>query len=141
MKEYQFSDLRIGMTESFSHVITTEQEESFREITGDLNPLHQDDAFALESGPGKFKKHVTFGMLTAAFYSTLAGMYLPGKYSLIHSLEIKFTKPVYAGDTLVITGTVAGLQEELKLLEIKARIENQEGQCVSKARIKVLVLK
>ena len=141
MKEYQFSDLRIGMTESFSHVVTTEQEESFRKITGDLNPLHRDDAFARESGPGKFKKHVTFGMLTAAFYSTLAGMYLPGKYSLIHSLEIKFIKPVYAGDTLIITGTVAGLQEELKLLEIKARIENQEGQCVSKARIRVLVLK
>ena len=141
MKEYQFSDLRIGMTESFSHVITTEQEESFREITGDLNPLHQDDAFALESGQGKFKKHITFGMLTAAFYSTLAGMYLPGKYSLIHSLEIKFTQPVYTGDTLIITGEIVGLQEELKLLEIKAKIENQAGQCVSKARIKVLVLK
>ena len=141
MKEYQFSDLRIGMKESFSHMVTIEQEESFREITGDLNPLHQADAFARESGQGKFKKHVTFGMLTAAFYSTLAGMYLPGKYSLIHSLEIKLTKPVYAGDLLVITGTVVGLQEELKLLEIKAKIENKEGQCVSKARIKVLVLK
>ena len=141
MNEYQFDDLQPGMTESFSHVVTTAQEESFREMTGDLNPLHQDDAFAVEVGDGKFKRHVTFGMLTAALYSTLAGMYLPGKYSLIHSLEIKFTKPVYAGDTLVVTGTVSGMQRELKLLEIRAKIDNQEGQCVSKARIKVLVLK
>ena len=139
MNAYHFSDLQIGMTESFSHVVTEKEEDSFRGITGDLNPLHRDDTFAVENGQGKFKKHVTFGMLTAAFYSTLAGMYLPGKYSVIHSLEIKFIKPVYAGDELKITGTISGLQDVLRLLEIKARIENQDGLCVSKAKIKVLL--
>ena len=141
MNTYQFSDLQIGMTESFFRHITVEQEDSFRKITGDENPLHKDDMFAAENSQGKFKGHVAFGMLTASFYSTLAGMYLPGKYSLIHSMEIKFIKPVYVGDELKITGTIARMEETLKLLDIKAKIENQKGQCVSKARIKVLVLK
>lgn len=141
MNAYQFSDIQIGMKESFFHQVTEDQEKAFRIITGDINPLHKDDNFAIDVGEGRFTKHVTFGMLTASFYSTLAGVYLPGRYSLIHSLEIKFQKPVYVGDILKITGTVEKVQNELKLLEIKAVIENQNGKCVSKANMKVLVLK
>ncbi len=45
---------------------------------------------------GKFKEHITFGMLTASLYSTFAGMYIPGEYSLIHSFdELSFLQPVF----------------------------------------------
>lgn len=90
---------------------------------------------------GRLPGHVTFGMLTASLLSRLAGVYLPGKYSLIHSVDLKFQKPVFAGDTLTVAGTVADRQEELKLLLIKARITNQEGKCVCKADMKVLVMR
>ena len=73
MNEYCFEDIQIGQTESFQKEITVEMEDSFRKITGDTNPLHWDDVFAIEVGNGKFKSHVSFGMLTASFYSTLAG--------------------------------------------------------------------
>ena len=91
-------------------------------------------------GGRKFKGHVCFGMLTASFYSTLAGVYLPGKYSLIHSLNIKFQKPVYAGDKLAVTGEIVDKQDGLKLILVKAEIKNQKLQSVSKAAIKVLCL-
>lgn len=139
MREYRFEEIEIGLEESFTVPITRGMEDAFREMTGDENPLHRDDAYAREIGGGKWKGHVTFGMLTASLYSTLAGMYLPGKYSLIHSLETKFLKPVYAGDMLTVTGRVEKKHEELRLIEVKARVENQEGACVSKAGIKVLV--
>lgn len=141
MNKYVFSDLKIGHKESFSVRITRELEDCFRQITGDANPLHQDDAFAEEIGKGKFRSHVTFGMLTASFYSTLAGVYLPGKYSLIHSLDIKFQRPVYMGDQLTVGGEIAGRQEELKLIQIKAAIKNQNAQVVSRADMKVLVMR
>jgi len=81
-------------------------------------------------------------MLTASLYSTLAGVYLPGKYSLIHSLEdLKFLKPVYAGDKLTVSGDVVDKDGQLGLIIIKAEIRNQENKCVSKAKIKVLVVK
>ena len=80
-------------------------------------------------------------MLTASLYSTIAGMYLPGKYSLIHSIEIKFIKPVFAGDVLTVTGTVDEKHENMKLLRLKVKIVNQTDECVSKADMKVLVLK
>lgn len=142
MKEYTFSDLSIGMKESFTRTITKELEDSFREITGDLNPLHYDDEYAREIGEGRFKGHVTFGMLTASLYSTICGMYLPGKYSLIHSLEdIAFKTPVYVGDELTVTGEIIETNESLKLIVLKVIINNQDKKTVSKAKIKVIVQK
>ena len=141
MKEYKFVDVNVGLTESFSCAITEDMEEAFRRLSGDNNPLHHDDEFARAVSEGKFTKHVTFGMLTASLYSTLAGMYLPGKCSFIHSLEkISFLEPVFAGDTLTVTGKVTDKDEGLKLLRLKVVIKNQNEKIVSKAIMKVMVL-
>lgn len=140
MNEYRYEDLKIGQAESFEIQVTEDMENHFRELTGDIHPLHRDDSFARNVGGGKFKGHVVFGMLTASFYSTLAGVYLPGKNSLIHSLDIKFQKPVYAGDKLVVRGEVVDKQDGLKLIQVKAVIKNQNKESVSKAAIKILVM-
>ena len=142
MNEYTLEQIYIGMEESFRKKISVEMENTFRELTGDYNPLHMDDGFAADVKNRKFKSHVTFGMLTASFYSVMAGMYLPGKYSLIHSFdEISFTNPVYAGDELEVSGKVVDKNEELGLIVLKVRIINQDKKIVSKARMKVLVMK
>ncbi len=142
MREYTFDEIEVGLTEIFSITITTEMEDMFRQITGDENPLHKDDAYAKEVSGGKFESHVAFGMLTASLYSTIAGMYLPGKYSLIHSLErVDFKKPVFAGDTLTVTGTVKEKQDDLHLILLDVVIRNQNNKVVSKAGMKVLVQK
>ena len=142
MKEYKFADISVGMKESFEKEITPEMEKAFRDISGDDNPLHRDDAYAQETGNGKFPRHVVFGMLTASFYSTMAGMYLPGKYSLIHSFdEISFLKPVFVGDRLTITGEVTEKEDGMGLIRLKVVVRNQKNQIVSRARMKVLVLK
>lgn len=142
MKEYLYDEIEVGQSENFTKTITIKMENAFRSITGDENPLHQDDDYACEISQGRFLSHVTFGMLTASLYSTLAGMYLPGKYSLIHSLErIEFKKPVFVDDVLTVSGIVREKQDELKLIVIDALIKNQNGKVVSKARMKVLVQK
>ena len=142
MREYTFDEIEVGLTESFSTKITPEMEDMFRKITGDENPLHKDDAYAKEVSNGKYGSHVAFGMLTASLYSTIAGMYLPGKYSLIHSLEkVDFKKPVFCGDELTVTGTVKEKHDDLKLIVLDVIIRNQDNKVVSKAGMKVLVQK
>lgn len=142
MNEYTIATIQAGITASFTRQITPEMEDAFRAITGDDNPLHRDDAFAREVSGGKFPAHAAFGMLTASLYSTLAGMYLPGKYSLIHSFdELSFRKPVFAGDTLTVEGTVTDVSADLGLIRVEAVIRNQTNKTVSKAKIKILVLK
>ena len=142
MNEYTFADITVGLEASFEREITLDMENKFREISGDENPLHRDDAFAATVGDGRFPGHVAFGMLTASLYSTLAGMYLPGKYSLIHSFDkLSFVKPVFAGDILTTTGQVVEKVEALNLIQVNAAIRNQNNQVVSKAKIKILLTK
>ncbi|WP_104697216.1 MULTISPECIES: MaoC/PaaZ C-terminal domain-containing protein [unclassified Helicobacter] len=83
MKEYRIEDLFIGMQESFEVVLEEKHMNLFAEISGDTNPLHTQVEYAKSQG---FVDKVTYGLLTTSFYSRLAGMYLPGKYCLLHGI-------------------------------------------------------
>lgn len=142
MNKYRLEDISVGMRECFSRKITREMEETFRMLSGDENPLHEDDEYAKEISAGKYDRHVSFGMLTASLYSTFAGMYLPGKYSLIHSFEeLAFMNPVFAGDELTVEGRVIDKDESLKMIRVKIEIRNQDGKKVSRAKMKILVMR
>ncbi|MEG2083704.1 MAG: MaoC family dehydratase [Oscillospiraceae bacterium] len=124
--------MKIGHTESFSATVSSEMLKNFRELSGDINPLHNDENYARSRG---YVGRVVFGMLVASLYSTLAGVYLPGERCLLHEVNIKFKKPVFVGDTLTVSGTVADVSETFSRIEIDARIVNQCGETVNRARI------
>ena len=137
MNSYKFSDIHVGLEESFEVSITAEMMQKFLDISGDINPLHIDETYAKEKG---FQGKVVYGMLSSSFYSTLAGVYLPGKFCILQGADIQFSNPVFIGDTLKITGKVSYINEAYKQLEIKAIIRNQDNKKVSKATIKTGVM-
>lgn len=137
MNNYSFSDITIGMEHSFQVEITAGMLERFQEITGDVNPLHIEEGFAKERG---YTGRVAYGMLTASFLSTLAGVYLPGKNSLIHSVETKFVKPVYIGDVLTVSGTVTERLELFSAFTMKVTIRNQHQEKVLRGTMQIGVL-
>ncbi len=137
MNQYKFEDIAEGLSESFEVVITSNMMENFLKISNDTNPLHIDVSYAKEKG---FDSTVVYGMLTASFYSTLVGVYLPGKYCILQGIDIQFSKPVFVDDNLKISGKVSYINSAYKQIEIKASIENQKNQKVSKAKIKVGVM-
>lgn len=133
MNDFVWSDLKIGMSAQFEVELTAAMMDSFAIISGDINPLHQDEQFAKRSGfPGK----VVFGMLTSSFYSALAGIYLPGSRALLHGIDIDFKSPAFVGDQLTITGEISFLNDAYHRVEIKAKIQNQAGKVISKANIR-----
>ena len=137
MNNYTFDELTVGMTESFKVLITEAMLDAFKGITGDVNPLHNDEEFAKAKGhPGR----VAYGMLTASFLSTLAGVYIPGERSLIQQVETKFAKPVYIGDELTVTGEITELVESVQRLELKVTITNQDGKKVLRGTMGILVV-
>lgn len=138
MNSYTLAELSPGMTEEFTVTITEEMMQQFYAITGDCSPIHMDEAYAAGRGyPGR----VVYGMLGASFFSTLAGVYLPGEHCLLHSVETKFAKPVMIGDTLTISGKVAEVSETFGEITVKASITNQNGQKVTRGVIKAGVAK
>ena len=137
MNSYKFVDINVGLEESFSVRVNSEKLDKFLKITGDINPLHTDAEYSKSKG---FSDRVVYGMLTSSFFSTLVGVYLPGKYCILQGVDIQFSKPVYIDDILTITGKVIYINEAYKQLEIKAVIINQDNKKVSKATIKVGVM-
>ena len=137
MNSYKFVDINVGLEESFSVRVNSEKLDKFLKISGDINPLHTDTEYSKSRG---FSDRVVHGMLTSIFFSTLVGVYLPGKYCILQGIDIQFSKPVYIDDILTITGKVSYVNEAYKQLEIKAVIINQDNKKVSKATIKVGVM-
>lgn len=136
MNTYTYEQCTIGLKESFSVTIKSEMLDAFRDITGDVNPLHNDENYALEKG---YSSRVVFGMMTSSFLSTLAGVYLPGKYSLIQETETKFASPVFIGDTLTVTGEITDKNDLFKQITLKVRILNQDGATVLRCKMKILI--
>ena len=137
MNTFTLDNVFVGLTKSFRTTITSDMVEKFVEMFGDTNPLHTDLKYALSKG---FHDTVVHGMLTSAFYSTLVGIYLPGKYCILQGVDISFSKPVFVDDELTIYGNISYINEAFKQLEIKSKITNQHGVVISKAKIKTGLL-
>ena len=133
MNHYTLEQLQPGMTEEFTVTATEEMMARFCSITGDVSPIHMDADYAAGRGyPGR----VVYGMLGASFFSTLAGVYLPGEHCLLHSVEAKFAKPVFIGDTLTVRGEVSEVNPVFGEITIRASLINQEGKKVTRGLIK-----
>ena len=137
MNEYSFEEINLNQEESFSVRVTEEMMNKFLDITGDINPLHTDIEFAKSKG---YNNKVVYGMLTSSFLSTLAGVYLPGKNSLIQSVETLFKKPVFPGDTLLIKGQVVEKFDNINRITVKVTITNDRNEKVCRGTMQIGVL-
>ena len=138
MNEYRFEDLKIGQEEFFSVTVTEEMMKQFLDLSGDSNPLHNDPEFAVSQG---YQNKVVYGLLTTSFISKLVGVYLPGKYCLLQGVDVKYSKPVYVGDILIVKGVVDELHESVKRAVIKVTIQNQDEKKVVKGKAEIGFLK
>lgn len=138
MNEFCFQEINIGLEEFFEVQISEKMMNEFQKISGDCNPLHTDEAYAKNQG---YEGKVVFGMLTASFLSTLAGMYIPGENSLISEVDIRFHKPVYIGEQLRVIGKVIEKNQLYHYVVLKVIIENQKKEKVCLGKMKVGVRK
>lgn len=134
MNAFTYKELRIGMTAQFSAAVTDKMMADFQENTGDTNPLHTDAEFARRKGYGG---RVCYGMMTASFLSTLAGVYIPGERALIHEVNVKFTAPVFVGDILTVAGEITELNDTVRQVVLRVTVVNQKNEKVLRGTMKV----
>ena len=133
MNNYNINEIYVGLKETFNVIVNQQMVDLFVSLCGDTNPLHTDFAYAQSKG---FLNKVVHGLLSSSFYSKLVGVYLPGKNSLLHGIDVTFRKPVFVGDKLSVTGKVSYINLAYRQIEVDAFIENQNCIKVSKAVIK-----
>jgi len=93
-------DLAIGDTFTKSRTITDELIRAFAELSGDHNPIHLDEDFAAKT---RFGRRIAHGMLSGAFISAVLGFEFRERKIVYLSQTMKFTAPVFIGDTVTTT--------------------------------------
>lgn len=120
----RIGDFEPGQHVTFTRTFTEDDVQRFIAITGDVNPLHVDEAFAAST---RFGRRVLHGMLTASLFSTMVGMLLPGPGAIYRSQSLAFLLPVYVGDTVTAHFVVRSVDRAKHRLVIDAWIENEAG--------------
>ncbi|MEH6389872.1 MULTISPECIES: MaoC family dehydratase [Pseudomonas] len=121
-----YDELKVGDTASVSHTVTERDLVLFAEVSGDVNPVHLDEAFAAAT---PFKGRIAHGMLAGAFISATIACELPGPGSIYIGQELSFLRPVRLGDEIRVD-----LEVLEKLPKNRVRIAtpvfNQDGKKV-----------
>jgi acyl dehydratase len=134
----RIDDFTVGQHVTFTKTFTDDDVRRFVEITGDVNPLHVDDAFAAQT---RFGRRVLHGMLTASIFSTMVGMLLPGTGAVYRSQTLAFLRPVYVGDTVTAHFVVRAVDRVRHRLDIDSWIENEAGERVIEGKCEAGLLR
>jgi acyl dehydratase len=132
-----YESIHVGEEAGFSRVITDSCVAAFAELTGDYSPLHMDEGYAAKT---EFGQRVVHGMLVASFFSTLVGMYLPGRRALFLGQQVQFAKPVKAGERITFRCRVRHKTDSVRMLDLDTRAVNDAGEEVVRGRAQIKVL-
>lgn len=114
-----YEDIKIGDVFSFEKMVDATAVGKFAEVSGDYNPLHMDDAYAIAT---PFGGRIIHGMFLASFFSTLVGMFCPGEHALYLSQDLKFKHPVKVGAKVVVRGQVVNKYDSTRVIEVVTTI-------------------
>ncbi|MGE8203159.1 MaoC family dehydratase [Heyndrickxia sp. NPDC080065] len=117
----------IGQQASCSKTITESDIVLFAGLSGDFNPIHLDKEYAKKT---RFNQRIAHGLLTSSLLSQLLGVHLPGKGSVYKEQTMRFTSPVFIGDTVTAKATVLEFIEEKRILKLLTECHNQENTLV-----------
>ena len=106
MQGLYFDELSVGQSAETTHVVGAGDIEAFAAVSGDVNPVHLDDAYAKTTA---FGGRIAHGMLSAAYISAVLGNKLPGPGAIYLSQSLRFRRPVKIGDPVTAKVTVKAL--------------------------------
>jgi 3-hydroxybutyryl-CoA dehydratase len=122
VEAYTIDDFKVGQEFSVTKTVTAQDVSGFAKLSGDISPLHQDEAFATGRG---FKSRVVYGVLLAAYLSEIIGVRFPGENCLLQAIDLFFAAPTYINDTIQITLTVEQISRAARSMNLKVEIRNQ----------------
>lgn len=130
-------DLKVGDSFSISREITEELIRRFADLSGDHNPLHLDEDYAATT---RFGRRIAHGMLSGAFISAVLGYEFKQRRIVYLSQTMRFTAPVFIGDTVTTTATVTNIREDKGIVTLKTECTNQNGGTTLTGEAVVMVL-
>lgn len=127
ISNYTYDELTIGQTATYSKLIEARDIQLFAAVSGDVNPVHLDAAFAATT---QFGGCIAHGMLSGAIISAAIAMELPGPGTIYLGQTLRFSLPVKPGDTLTVHLQVTGKKDKRRMVTLDCEVFNQHDKLV-----------
>lgn len=135
LHNFTYDELQIGQTATYSKTIGEDDIQLFAAVSGDVNPVHLDEAFAAGT---PFKGRIAHGMLTGALVSAALAMELPGPGTLYVGQSLRFRQPVRIGDQVTIKLEVLEKKSKRQLVTLDCKAYNQHDKLVASGTAEVM---
>lgn len=126
--------LDVGDTVTFSKTVGESDVYLFAGITGDFSPNHVNKEI-MERTP--YKERIAHGVLSIGFASTTSTLMIEKSGAKAVSLgydRIRFTGPIFIGDTVTVTYTISEIDEENLRTRADIEVANQRGEVCTVAQ-------
>lgn len=129
-----YEELTVGNKAAFSRRVTRQDVLQYMSLSGDLNPLYADSAYA---GRTKYDTPIVPANMLAGFAMGAVATVLPGLGSLMHAHTYRFHRPPVVGDEITAEMEIVGLKPEVRHVLISYRLHDQEGRMVLDGEMEV----
>ena len=119
--------IAVGDSAQITRRVTDDDIAGFVDAVGDYNPVHADREYAATT---VFKEPIAPGIWTAGLVSAVVGTRLPGPGAIYISQDLRFLKPVKAGDAISARVEVVDVQREKNRIRLRTVCTNQRAEDV-----------
>jgi len=135
LQNLTYDEISIGQTADYSKQVEETDIRMFAAVSGDVNPVHLDEAFAAGT---MFGGRIAHGMLTGAVISAALAMELPGPGTIYLGQTMRFLRPVKIGDRISVHLEVTAKRDDKKIVTLACEVTNQEGKAVVTGEAQVM---
>ena len=128
------SGFAIGRSTTFTKTVGETDIYLFAGISGDLGPNHVDEEYMRKT---RYGQRIAHGVLIVSYMSTCSTKLIEAagnEPAVSYGYDrIRFVKPVFIGDTVTVTYTVAERDDERGEIRSQVTAHNQHGDVVAVA--------
>ena len=135
--DHTLSTLQEGTVAEHRYRISEAIWRAFTDLFEDRSPVHVDATHARAAG---FEDRVMHGAILNGFVSHFVGMVMPGRRSLLLTVDMRYLTPSYLGDEILLRGEVTQRVESQSVVVMTLTLENvTRGRTAGRARAQVKV--
>lgn len=126
--------LKVGDSYAQSFTATDQTIRDIAKVSGDINPIHLDEAYASKS---IFGRRIAHGLFCLNAISMILGNHFPGMGTILLSQNFEYKAPVYIGDVITVEVTVTeAMPKGVYLLSVVCQDQNRRKVLTGISKVK-----
>ncbi len=120
--------VQVGASTTFTKTVSEADVYLYAGITGDFSPNHVDEVYMRA---GRYGRRIAHGTLLVGFMSAASARVYLGRTVSLGYDRIRFTAPVYFGDTITTEYRIREIDTEKRRVYADVTCRNERGETVA----------